>query len=92
MATRKSEPQYRAKPQGKAEPQAKAEPMEKAGSKDAGGLSRIFGDVANKTSLASNILPTTSWKTSALNARGERKPRKPAEIREADRREGPEGG
>jgi low affinity Fe/Cu permease len=52
MATRKSEPQYRAKPQGKAEPQAKAEPMEKAGSKDAGGLSRIFGDVANKTSLA----------------------------------------
>jgi hypothetical protein len=52
MATRKSEPQYRAKPQGKAEPQAKAEPVEKAGSKDAGGLSRIFGDVANKTSLA----------------------------------------
>ena len=52
MATRKSEPQYRAKPQDKAEPQAKAEPMEKAGSKDAGGLSRIFGDVANKTSLA----------------------------------------
>ena len=26
--------------------------MEKAGSKDAGGLSRIFGDFANKTSLA----------------------------------------
>ena len=48
MATRKSEPQYRAKPQGKAEPLAKAG----TGSKDAGGLSRIFGDVANKTSLA----------------------------------------
>jgi low affinity Fe/Cu permease len=47
MAVKKSEPQQRAKPQAKAEPSRKAEPQ-----KDAGGISRIFGDVANKTSQA----------------------------------------
>jgi low affinity Fe/Cu permease len=47
MATKKSEPQKRAKPQAKAEPSKKAEPQE-----GRGGFSRIFGEVANKTSQA----------------------------------------
>ena len=47
MATKKSEPQKRAKPQAKAEPSKKAEPQE-----GGGGFSRIFGEVANKTSQA----------------------------------------
>ena len=47
MATKKSEPQKRAKPQAKAEPPKKAEPQQ-----GGGGFSRIFGEVANKTSQA----------------------------------------
>jgi low affinity Fe/Cu permease len=47
MATKKSEPQKRAKPQAKAEPSKKAEPQQ-----GGGGFSRIFGEVANKTSQA----------------------------------------
>jgi low affinity Fe/Cu permease len=47
MAAKKSEPQKQAKQQAKAEPSKKAEPQ-----KNAGGLGRIFGDVANKTSQA----------------------------------------
>jgi low affinity Fe/Cu permease len=47
MAAKKTEPQKRGKPQPKAEPSKKAEPQE-----GGGGFSRIFGDVANKTSQA----------------------------------------
>jgi low affinity Fe/Cu permease len=47
MAAKKSEPQKRAKSQAKPEPSKKAEPQE-----GGGGFSRIFGDVANKTSQA----------------------------------------
>jgi low affinity Fe/Cu permease len=46
MAVKKSEPQKRAKRLAKAEPSKKAEPRE------SGGFSRIFGEVANKTSRA----------------------------------------
>jgi low affinity Fe/Cu permease len=46
VATKRSEPQKRAKPQLQAK--SKDERAEKAG----GGLSRMFGDVANKTSQA----------------------------------------
>jgi low affinity Fe/Cu permease len=47
MTAKKSEPKKRAKPQAKAEPSMKGEPQE-----GGGGFSRIFGDVANKTSQA----------------------------------------
>lgn len=46
MATKESEPRKRARPQAKTEPSKKAEPRE------SGGFSRIFGEVANKTSQA----------------------------------------
>jgi low affinity Fe/Cu permease len=47
MAAKKTEPQKRGQPQPKAEPSKKAESQERGG-----GFSRIFGDVANKTSQA----------------------------------------
>jgi low affinity Fe/Cu permease len=47
MAAKKSEPRQRAKPQANTEPSKNAEPQA-----DGGGLGRIFGDVANKTSQA----------------------------------------
>jgi low affinity Fe/Cu permease len=46
MAVKKSEPRKRAKPKAKAESSKKAEPQQ------SGGFSRIFGEVANKTSQA----------------------------------------
>ena len=46
MAVKKSEPQKRAKRLAKAEPSKNAEPRQ------SGGFSRIFGEVANKTSQA----------------------------------------
>jgi low affinity Fe/Cu permease len=47
MAAKKTEPQKRGKPQPKADSSKKAESQERSG-----GFSRIFGDVANKTSQA----------------------------------------